>query len=169
MGEIQGHEMLAMMFTEPLELFIVVIFGAMVLWRVSGVLAEWCRGIVVPPDPWDAEISARLDEPEAAPVCHHCFTPQQHDRWFCPECGAAVGPYNNYLPFIYIFSIGEVARNGVYGPVRRNFVTVLGYVWFGASQYLVFAPVYWYYFFVNLRRWATPAPSDENLTVDRPE
>src|SRR5438270_680281 len=74
------------------------------LWR----LFVWIRESPKTPDPWDAEIENQLHEPDAVEICPHCFTAQQPDGWFCPNCGKATGPYNNLMPFIYVFSEGEV-------------------------------------------------------------
>ncbi len=132
--------------------FICVVFGLVCCFRLGLALREWSRRLPIPPDPWDAEITAKLKQPDCVPVCHHCFTPQLHDKWFCPECGAAVGPYNNCLPYIDIFSRGEVLRNGVRNHLAPNFLTVTGYLLFSTSEYMFFAPIYWYLFFRNLRR-----------------
>jgi len=102
MDHVHGHEIMAVILADPIEVWIFVAFACLLVWRVGLFLIEWQRSILIPPDPWDAEMTEKLNDPEAVPVCHHCFTPQEHDRWFCPECGAAVGPYNNYLPLIHI-------------------------------------------------------------------
>jgi len=65
----------------------------------------------VPPDPWDDELGELTDEEAEVPVCHHCFTPIPQTKWFCPECGASVGTYNNLIPFVRIFAGGEVWRS----------------------------------------------------------
>ena len=111
---------------------------------------QWFNKGDVHPDPWGPEIDQAIRSPEALPVCHHCFTPQEQETWFCPECGAAIGPYNNYMPFINLFSEGEVFRNGVDKHVGHNFVTVVGYLLASISAYMIFAPVYWYFLFKNL-------------------
>lgn len=132
--------------------FIYVAFGLLCCCRLGLALRDWTRRLPVAPDPWDTEIAEKLKEPDCVPVCHHCFTPQLHDKWFCPECGAAVGPYNNCLPYIHIFSEGEVLRNGVRNHLARNPLTVMGYLFFSTTEYLFFAPIYWYLFFRNLRQ-----------------
>src|SRR5713101_7005716 len=65
------------------------------------------------PDPWGVEIEKAIEGDEAVPVCPHCLTPQEHEGWFCPGCGSVSGQYGNYLPNVYIFSIGEALRAGV--------------------------------------------------------
>jgi hypothetical protein len=108
------------------------------------------------PEPWGAEVDAAVHQPDAVAVCHRCFAPQDPESWFCPECGAAEGRYNNYLPFINIFSEGEVLRAGVSGHVRPSLLIVGGYLLLSASAYFVFAPVYWYFLFKNLSRQTDP-------------
>lgn len=112
----------------------------------------WIRELPVSPDPWSPEIEKSLEGPDAVPICHKCFTPQPPGQWFCEHCGSAVGEYNNWMPYVYLFSEGEVLRNGVTEKIRVNALTIVGYVLFSSCSYLVFAPVYWYFFFKNLRR-----------------
>jgi hypothetical protein len=110
-------------------------------------------------DPWSADVDEALDREGALPLCHHCLTPQEHSGWFCPNCGATVGPYSNYLPYIYLFSQGEVLRAGVTERFRRTPLIVLGYFlislgFFALVAPLVFlwAPFYWFSLAGNLLR-----------------
>ena len=66
-----------------------------------------------PPDPWSEELNAAVMKIDAVPVCHHCLEPQPPVGWFCPRCGTAVGPYNNLLPYVCIFSNLEVLLSGL--------------------------------------------------------
>ncbi|HXU78437.1 MAG TPA: hypothetical protein VN794_17820 [Methylomirabilota bacterium] len=128
-----------------------IIPGAVVL--VAIVITVWVMsGDSLSPDPWDPEIEKLIQDPAAEPLCHRCLTPQSPIGWFCPECGTGVGPYNNYMPFVYAFSEGEVLRAGVLDHVRRSPVVVLGFLLYSAAVYAVFAPIYWYYLFSNFRR-----------------
>ena len=104
------------------------------------------------PDPWDKEIEKTLHEPEAVEVCHRCFDPVTPGSWFCEHCGCAVGPYNNLMPYIDVFSEGEVLRNGVNDKLRQNALVIAGYFFLSLNLYLVFAPVYWVLLFKNLKR-----------------
>ena len=113
----------------------------------------WLAGAKRTADPWGEEIDKALAQDDAVPLCHHCFTPQQHQGWFCPECGATAGPYCNYLPYIYVFSQGEVLRAGVTERFRRRPIIVIGYVLFSLSMYFIAAPIYWFFLFSNLGRW----------------
>ena len=93
------------------------------LWR----LIAWIREAPQTPDPWDAEVEQKLQDPDVRQVCHRCLTPQEPETWFCRHCGAAVGPYNNLMPFLNVFSEGEVLRNGVSAPFRNRSFIALGY------------------------------------------
>ena len=119
-----------------------------VFWR----FIVWIRDAPVKPDPWDAEVEQQLSEPEAVEVCPHCFTEQPPDAWFCAHCGSAVGPYNNMMPCLNVFSEGEVLRNGAAGRLRTNPLIIAGYLLFSLSTYVVFAPVFWFFLFKNLQR-----------------
>ena len=93
------------------------------LWR----LVAWIREAPPTPDPWDAEVEQKLQDPEIQQVCHHCLTPQEPEAWFCRHCGTAVGPYNNLMPFLNVFSEGEVLRNGVGARFRNRPFIAMGY------------------------------------------
>jgi hypothetical protein len=75
---------------------------------------------------------------------------------FCPKCGAAVGDYNNLLPFEQIFSEGEVLRYGTNLNASRRPLVVVGYVLLSFAAYSIFAPVYLYFFFRKLFARANP-------------
>lgn len=127
------------------------------LWRLW---RYWVR-LPVTPDPWGQEIAQALESPQASPVCPHCQCPHEPNRWFCPECGRAVGEYNNLNPYLYLFSLGEVLREGTSGRVRRSWLTVTGYILLSLVEYAVFAPVYWFFLFRNLARKNNPLPTEE--------
>lgn len=118
------------------------------LWR----LFEWAKQPPTSPDPWDKEIEIALHEPEAVEVCHRCFDPVTPNSWFCRRCGCAVGPYNNLMPFILVFSQGEVLRNGVNDKLPRNAFIVAGYLLVSLCMYAIFAPIYWIFLFRHLKR-----------------
>jgi hypothetical protein len=118
------------------------------LWRAF----VRARQMPTSPDPWNKEIDKALHEPEAVEVCHRCFDPVTPGSWFCEHCGCAVGPYNNLMPYIAVFSEGEVLRNGVNDKLRQNALIVAGYVLVSLNFYLVFAPIYWILLFRNLKR-----------------
>lgn len=125
--------------TEPLGAIILAWLGRR--WRTPSV-----------PDPWPEEIESALWGPDALEVCHHCFTPHDEHGWFCPECGASVGPYNNWMDYLQIFAIGEVMRSGVGTDARFTRLTVPGYIVLGLLQFGLFSPVYFFRLVMNWRR-----------------
>jgi hypothetical protein len=134
-------------------------FGTVVLAAI--VIACWVFSADnSSPDPWSPEIERLIQDPAVEPLCHRCLTPQSPIGWFCPECGAAVGQYNNYMPFLYLFSEGEVMRAGVLDRVRPSPVVVVGYLLYSIASYAIFAPVYWYFLFSNLSRHAAGSKTE---------
>jgi hypothetical protein len=133
---------------------------------VVGLIAwlRWFFSGTVKPDPWGETVAVQLHAPDSAPVCHRCLAEQSDCAHFCPKCGAAVGDYNNLLPFEQLFSEGEVLRNGTTLKLRRSFLVVTGYLIMPIISVGVlllpppfvfialFVPVYWFYFFRNLFR-----------------
>jgi hypothetical protein len=118
------------------------------LWRVF----DWAVQLPTSPDPWGKEIEKALHEPEAVEVCHRCFNPVTLCSWFCKHCGCAIGPYNNLMPYLNVFSEGEVLRNGVNAKLGLNALIVVGYLFVSLNLYFVFAPIYWILLFRNLKR-----------------
>jgi hypothetical protein len=116
------------------------------------VFLRWFRAGPVSPDPWDETISAQIESPGVTALCHRCVTPHADSEHFCPNCGVAVGDYNNVLPFEQLFSEGEVLRNGTTQPFRPTFLILAGYLLMSTTAYMVFAPVYWFFLFRNLIR-----------------
>ena len=137
-------------------LAVLVILGvcALAIYRV----VLWIMDAPCSQDPWDHEVEEAISRDEAVPLCHHCLTPQEHLGWFCPECGATVGPYCNYMPYVYVFSQGEIFRAGVTERLRARPLVVVGYVLVSLGMYVIFAPIYWFFLFKNLRRNDATAP-----------
>jgi hypothetical protein len=145
------------------------------LWR----LIAWVREAAPQPDPWNAEVERALAEPETVEVCTHCLTPQPPTAWFCEHCGNAVGPYNNWMPYVYVFSIGEVLRNGVMDKMRSNAFIICGYLLLSANFFFAiivrsyFASwlfvcltfgvllLYWFFLFKNLSRSRELNPDEQ--------
>jgi 4-amino-4-deoxy-L-arabinose transferase-like glycosyltransferase len=127
------------------------------LWR----LIVWIREAPAKPDPWDAEVEGKLEEPEAVEVCHHCLTQQPPNAWFCEHCGSAVGPYNNLMPYLNVFSEGEVLRNGAADRLRSKPLIIAGYLLFSLSVYFLFAPIFWFFLFKNLKRSREEKPGEQ--------
>lgn len=107
-------------------------------WR----LIVWVRDAPVTPDPWDASVAQKLSEPETPEACPHCSTPQSPAAWFCPHCGCAVGPYNNLMPYVQVFSEGEVFRNGVSGRFRNRRLVTIGFLLITLTVSPVFTLIY---------------------------
>jgi hypothetical protein len=118
------------------------------LWR----LIAWIRDAPVMPDPWDAEVERKIHEPETAEICPHCSTPQPPCAWFCQHCGRAVGPYNNLMPFVHVFSEGEVFRNGTSGQFRNRPLILIGYFLISLGSFAFFAPIFWLSMLLNWTR-----------------
>lgn len=119
-----------------------------VLWR----FIAWIRDAPRTPDPWDAAVDAELKNPEIQQICHRCLTPQEPEAWFCKHCGAAVGPYNNLMPFLNVFSEGEVLRNGVSGRFRNRPLIIIGYFLLTLTIFPLLAPIYLVSLWLNSER-----------------
>src|SRR6185437_496944 len=102
------------------------------LWRYI----THVRDLPRTPDPWDAETEQQLSE--AKEVCPHCLTEQSPTAWFCPRCNRAIGPYNNLMPYVCIFSEGEVLRNSANRHLRNRPWIVFGYILIFATILLHF-------------------------------
>lgn len=63
-----------------------------------------------------------------------------------------MGPYCNYLPYVYLFSQGEVLRAGVSGQMRRSLLTTGGFMLLVLSISVVLTPIYCFLLLRNLRR-----------------
>ena len=131
------------------------------IWR----LIVWIREAPIKPDPWDAEVEQKLSGPEATEVCPHCFTQQPPTAWFCKRCGKAVGPYNNMMPFLNVFSEGEVFRNGTTGRFRNRPLIVVGYMLLSLVAYSFFAPIFWFFLLFNLKRTPNERESIEDQNI----
>ncbi len=134
-----------------------------VIWKT---VREWFQAPTTP-DPWDDQVKAELARDDAVPLCHHCLTPHSEAVDFCPDCGAAVGKYTNWLPYPQLFSVGHVLRIGTFGKFKRTPMTILGFWLFSLGEYLFFAPIYWFILLKNLAhnpKLATPQTplKDEN-------
>jgi len=139
-----------------------LVVGGFVFYR----LVQWVREAPVTPDPWDAKTEEEVQEQEATPVCHRCFTPHAPNQWFCEHCGAAVGDYNNVMPYVDIFSQGEVLRNGLHDRMRNKPLIVIGYLLYTFSVFTILAPLYWIWFFKKLNQHRDDeADADTNETV----
>jgi hypothetical protein len=132
-------------------------------------LFQHFRRLVPRPDPWDAEIQAAISEETAVPVCHRCLTEQVPNALFCPKCGTAVGDYNNVMPWVNVFSEGEVLRNSLYDRLRVNILTVAGFIFFTLALAaitgigFILLPFFWVMFAINIRR-SRSAETEEKIS-----
>jgi len=130
--------------------------GALAILGLIGLaICAFCRWLLAcprTPDPWGADVEQAVEGEGAVPVCPHCLTPQEHNGWFCPECGCTTGQYSNYLPYVYIFSIGDAVRAGVQQRGRWTPLLVVGYVLIAITYFYVLAPLYCLFLFLNRAR-----------------
>ncbi len=128
---------------------------------------QWLLACPRTPDPWGDDVEHAVEGEEAIPVCPHCLAPQEHNGWFCPECGSTSGQYSNYLPTVYIFSIGDGVRAGVQQRSRWTPFLVTGYVLIAFAYFSVLAPLYCLFLFINRARISSlqqVAQADESGT-----
>ncbi len=126
---------------------------------------QWLWACPRTPDPWGDDVERAVEGEEARPVCPHCLACQEHNGWFCPECGSTSGQYSNYLPAVYIFSIGDAVRAGVQERSRWTPLLVAGYVLVAFAFLSVLAPVYCLLLFLNRARISAlqrAAPADDS-------
>ena len=127
------------------------------LWR----LIRWLFSGHPPPDPWSEEVAAEIAKDDAVPLCHRCLAPHDSQVDFCPECGAPVGSYTNWLPYPCLFSIGHTLRIGSSGDFRRSPLTIAGFFCLGIVEYALFVPIYWFMLLKGLSvRGRSEPPSD---------
>jgi hypothetical protein len=76
-----------------------------------------------------------------------------------------VGPYNNLMPYLNIFSEGEVFRNGASGRFRNQPVILIGYFLISLGSYALFAPIYWFFLLSSLKQPPKEAGSAEDRII----
>ncbi len=130
----------------------------------SCIRSWWCSQET--PDPWPAELDAAVRSPDAVPVCHRCMKPCDRAVWFCPECGAAIGPFNNSMPYLQLFSIGEALRSGVGPEAHFSAFRTLAYLSIGLVQYTLFAPLYFIRLYRNYKRLQAAGSDDLDDSSD---
>jgi len=139
--------------------------AALVLLAVLGMaiyrLVLWITEAPRTPDVWGKEVEDAVNDVDAVPVCPRCLAPQKHNRWFCPECGATVGAYCNYMPYVVVFSEGQLLRAGITERIRRSVLLIVGFMLLPLAVLALAAPVYWFFLMKNLQRSspAQPEPS----------
>lgn len=124
-----------------------LIGGIGIVVGLAIIFIRWFLGLLrhVPADPWSPEIDQAVRKRDAVPVCVECLCPQEGHRWFCPHCGFPSGEYVTTMPYLYIFTYGELLRRGVTGPPDKSSGRFLGFAVFSAAQYSLFFPVYWFW------------------------
>jgi len=143
--------------SDPEKLVAMLAIVGMVCFAVW-VWLKWLLSKPPQPDPWDATVTAQLETEETTPMCHRCLLPHHESLDFCPNCGAPIGQYTNWLPFPYLFSIGHTLRIGTSGDFRHSPLTVIGFMLFGLAEYTLFVPIYWIVFLWKLL-WRRPPNS----------
>ncbi len=144
---------------------VLLALGALALiWFGLRWAIKWVTSAPRTPDPWGPEVEEAVEREDAVALCQHCLSPQEHNGWFCPHCGAAVGLYCNCLPMVYPFSIGESVRAGIAGPFRRNWLTLTGYV-LVAIAYLTLIPALVYILFLFPRLFHRPEELADQSTA----
>ena len=128
-------------------------------YLLGPLLVLWMKRAPRQTDPWDPEMEVAVRQPDAVPICHTCLSPQIPPAWFCPNCGAAVGRYNNCLPYVNVFSIGEVFDAGARRRVPASAVTIIGFVLASIAEYTIFAPVYGVRLWQNLTKLRNETPT----------
>jgi hypothetical protein len=148
-------------------------------WR----LIAWVRSAPLTPDPWDAETEKKIQEPETPEICPHCLTELPPTAWFCQRCGRAVGPYNNWMPYLQVFSEGEVFRNATCDRLRSSPLILIGYFllsltfllsiilqpfgsWLLSLVMLLALLSYWSSFLKNLERSKEDQPGGQQESVE---
>jgi len=142
----------------------IAILVCFVLWR----FIRWLFSGPPRPDPWSDEVAAEVAKDDAVPLCHRCLAPHDSHVDFCPDCGAPVGPYTNWLPYPYLFSIGHTLRIGASGDFRRSPLTIAGFFCLGIAEYALFAPVYWFMLLKGLSAHGQSSPLSEPPPQDAP-
>jgi hypothetical protein len=135
-----------------------VVLAVFMLVTVAGIaaFARWIMSAPSRPDPWDAEPEIDVNSRDTHPLCTRCLCQLKETDWFCSACGKAASPTTNMMPFLESLSLGDVLRQGTDGPIRKNLLSIAGYMALSMTNYLIFAPIYWWRLFRNIRRQRSP-------------
>jgi len=132
--------------------------GIYVLCGCSVVIfIRWLLDSPRSPDPWNEQVAAEMEKDDSVPLCHHCIAPHHPLAHFCGHCGASVGTYTNYMPFLRQFAVGHTLRIGTREPFKRSPLTIVGFLVVSLAEYKIFAPVYWYLLLRNVFSQTPPA------------
>lgn len=118
------------------------------------------------PNPWPDELDDQVHAIDALPVCHRCFLPFEYhsQSYFCADCGASIGPFNNYMPLLRYYAMGEVMRSAVGPEAVLTTPCIIGYVLFMFTQTSLLFPIFIYRLCKNIGRLRTVTTDD---TIDR--
>ena len=118
------------------------------------------------PNPWPDELDEQVHAIDALPVCHRCFLPFEYhsQSYFCTDCGASIGPFNNYLPLHRYYAVGEVMRSAVGPEAVLTIPCIIGYVLFMSSRSSLFLLPFVFRLCRNIDRLKTVTTDD---TIDR--
>ena len=139
---------------EQIGVIAIVAVAGVFFWR--GLRWFWQRK--PHPNPWNEETEARIQQSDAVPLCTRCLEPHEPTAQFCPNCGLPVDSLVPFSPYLYVFALGDVLVSGTTRKFRVNWLTVFGYIFLSSIEYTIFAPVYWFLLFRNLKQ-NTPPPS----------
>jgi hypothetical protein len=118
----------------------------------------WYKTGPVGPDPWGDEVEASLRSGEAIPLCTHCLEPQNHNGWFCPNCGAAEGPGSPLLVPVQMYYLGHAFRSATGAFAKRNPLILLGYALVAIAELSLLGVIYLLFFFARLGRPSQESP-----------
>ena len=66
------------------------------------------------------------------------------------------------MPYVQVFSEGEVFRNGTSGRFRNRPLIMIGYFLITLGTFSFLAPIYWFSLLLNLKRpRGEPEPAEE--------
>jgi hypothetical protein len=137
-----------------------MVIGAGAVFLLLKVIKWFCTG-KPGPEVWNEETEHRLHQPDATPLCTRCLEPQETDELFCHNCGMPVDPLVPFSPYLYLFAFGDILAVGTTRRFRVNWLTVTGFVLLPVAFLgVILAPVYWFFFFQNLRRMPGPTHSE---------
>ena len=96
-------------------------------------------------DPWDDLLEEDFWE-KATPLyfCGNCGALFDDRRYFCESCGSSVGYYNNSMPFLWIFSLGDLLMYCISPGFRGGRMNIAGVYLMALGQYGPLAIFYLY-------------------------
>ena len=71
------------------------------------------------------------------------------------------------MPYVHVFSEGEVFRNGTSGRLRKSPLILIGYVLISLGTYWFLAPIYWFSLLLNWNRSANELETAEEQNTQQ--